>query len=66
MAGRRTPRARRIYRRRRPLNADVRRCGREGVAKARQALEHPDPEQLTLEIVATSPSDEFEEANGQR
>lgn len=48
---------RRVYRRRRPLPDRVRNCGREGVARARHALDHPEPEQLELEMAPTMPPD---------
>jgi hypothetical protein len=50
-------RTRRVYRRRRTLPDRVRNCGREGVARARDALDHPEPEQLELEISPAAPLD---------
>lgn len=49
-------RSRRIYRRRRPLPESTRACGRQGVSRARQALEHSEPEQLSFESELSTPA----------
>lgn len=59
------PRSRRLYTRRRPLSSATRRCGRAGVARAKNALEHHDdpgphaPEQqLDLDLTREGPDEE--------
>lgn len=43
-------RRRRVHRRGRPLSNEVRTCGREGVARARRALDPPAQDQLELDL----------------
>lgn len=56
-------RTRRVYRRRRALPERVRNCGREGVARARDALDHPEPAQLEFEVSPAAPLHGREEAD---